>query len=97
MHVWNFAPVWANADLLALGLLNTLKVTSAALGLAAQEFLITDAEVRWLNPTLPEYRFTLGEVPVQVVRLDDLPTAAFVLVGLPVDGQGQDRQADNRQ
>ena len=33
MHVWNFAPVWANADLLALGLLNTLKVTGAALAL----------------------------------------------------------------
>jgi polar amino acid transport system permease protein len=32
MHDWNFAPVWANADLLALGLLNTLKVTGAALG-----------------------------------------------------------------
>jgi polar amino acid transport system permease protein len=31
MHVWNFAPVWANAGLLALGLLNTLKVTGAAL------------------------------------------------------------------
>src|SRR5204863_2298649 len=31
MHVWNFAPIWANADLLALGLLNTLKVTGAAL------------------------------------------------------------------
>ena len=31
MHVWNFAPVWANADLLALGLLNTLRVTGAAL------------------------------------------------------------------
>jgi polar amino acid transport system permease protein len=31
MHAWNFAPVWANADLLALGLLNTLKVTGAAL------------------------------------------------------------------
>ena len=31
MHVWNFAPVCANADLLALGLLNTLKVTGAAL------------------------------------------------------------------
>jgi polar amino acid transport system permease protein len=31
MHVWNFAPVWANADLLALGLLNTLKLTGAAL------------------------------------------------------------------
>ena len=31
MHVWNFAPVWANADLLAQGLLNTLKVTGAAL------------------------------------------------------------------
>ena len=28
---WDFAPVWANADLLALGLLNTLKVTGAAL------------------------------------------------------------------
>src|SRR6188474_792248 len=34
MHVWNFAPVWANADLLALGLLNTLKVTDAALAVA---------------------------------------------------------------
>ena len=31
MHVWNFAPVWANSDLLALGLLNTLRVTGAAL------------------------------------------------------------------
>jgi polar amino acid transport system permease protein len=31
VHIWNFAPVWANADLLALGLLNTLKVTGAAL------------------------------------------------------------------
>jgi len=31
MHAWNFAPVWANADLLALGLVNTLKVTGAAL------------------------------------------------------------------
>src|SRR3982751_5683664 len=31
MHAWNFAPVWANADLLALGLFNTLKVTGAAL------------------------------------------------------------------
>ena len=33
MHVWNFGPVLANADLLALGLLNTLKVTGAALAL----------------------------------------------------------------
>lgn len=31
MHRWDFAPVWANADLLALGLLNTLKVTGWAL------------------------------------------------------------------
>ena len=31
MHVWDFAPVLANADLLALGLLNTLKVTGTAL------------------------------------------------------------------
>jgi polar amino acid transport system permease protein len=31
MHVWNFAPVLAHADLLALGLLNTLKVTATAL------------------------------------------------------------------
>lgn len=31
MHTWDFAPVWANADLLALGLLNTLRVTGAAL------------------------------------------------------------------
>ena len=30
-YVWNFAPVLANADLLALGLLNTLKVTATAL------------------------------------------------------------------
>lgn len=30
-HVWEFGPVWANADLLWLGLLNTLKVTGAAL------------------------------------------------------------------
>jgi polar amino acid transport system permease protein len=33
MHVWNFAPVWANADLLAQGLVNTLKVTGASLAL----------------------------------------------------------------
>ena len=31
MHAWDFAPVWAHADLLALGLLNTLKVTATAL------------------------------------------------------------------
>jgi polar amino acid transport system permease protein len=31
MHTWNFAPVWAHADLLAIGLLNTLKVTGASL------------------------------------------------------------------
>lgn len=31
MHAWDFAPVWAHADLLALGLLNTLKVTFTAL------------------------------------------------------------------
>ena len=31
MHHWDFAPVWAHADLLALGLLNTLKVTATAL------------------------------------------------------------------
>ena len=31
MHVWNFQPVWAHADLLVLGLANTLKVTAAAL------------------------------------------------------------------
>ena len=31
MYAWDFGPVWAHADLLALGLLNTLKVTAAAL------------------------------------------------------------------
>ncbi len=31
MHIWNYAPVWAHADLLALGLWNTLKLTAAAL------------------------------------------------------------------
>ena len=31
MHDWNFAPVLANADLLLLGLANTLKVTGTAL------------------------------------------------------------------
>ena len=33
MHTWDFGPVWAHADLLALGLLNTLRVTAAALAL----------------------------------------------------------------
>ena len=33
MHRWDFGPVWAHADLLALGLLNTLNVTAAALAL----------------------------------------------------------------
>lgn len=31
MYAWDFGPVWAHADLLALGLLNTMKVTAAAL------------------------------------------------------------------
>ncbi len=31
MHAWDFAPVLANADLLLLGLVNTLKVTGTAL------------------------------------------------------------------
>lgn len=31
MHVWDFGPVWAHADLLALGLLNTLRLTATAL------------------------------------------------------------------
>lgn len=31
MYLWDFTPVFANAGLLALGLLNTLKVTGAAL------------------------------------------------------------------
>ena len=31
MPGWDFAPVWANAGLLALGLVNTLKVTGSAL------------------------------------------------------------------
>ena len=30
-YQWDFAPVFANTDLLAQGLLNTLKVTSASL------------------------------------------------------------------
>lgn len=33
MHQWDFAPVWAHADLLALGLWNTLRVTLAALAI----------------------------------------------------------------
>ena len=33
MHAWDFAPVWANAGLLATGLVNTLEVTGAALAL----------------------------------------------------------------
>lgn len=31
MHRWDFGPVWAHADLLALGLLHTLQVTGTAL------------------------------------------------------------------
>ncbi len=31
MHVWDFGPVWANLPLLLQGLLNTLKLTGAAL------------------------------------------------------------------
>lgn len=31
MHAWDFGPAWTHADLLALGLLNTLRVTGAAL------------------------------------------------------------------
>lgn len=31
MHAWNFGPVWAHADLLAAGLLATLRVTGTAL------------------------------------------------------------------
>jgi polar amino acid transport system permease protein len=31
MHQWNFGPVWAHADLLAAGLLATLRVTGTAL------------------------------------------------------------------
>ena len=30
-YQWDFAPVFANADLLAQGLVNTLKVTGASL------------------------------------------------------------------
>ena len=33
MYEWTFAPVWANADLLAAGLLNTLKLTGVSLAL----------------------------------------------------------------
>lgn len=33
MYQWDFSVVWSNMDLLALGLLNTLKVTGAALAL----------------------------------------------------------------
>jgi polar amino acid transport system permease protein len=53
VHVWNFAPVWANADLLALGLLNTLKVTGAALlfgvPLGLLLALLRLAPSRWLS------------------------------------------------
>ena len=31
MHVWDFGPVWGQADLLLLGLLNTLRLTATAL------------------------------------------------------------------
>jgi polar amino acid transport system permease protein len=31
VYEWDFSPVWANAGLLALGLLNTLKITATAL------------------------------------------------------------------
>jgi polar amino acid transport system permease protein len=53
MHAWNFAPVWANADLLALGLLNTLKVTGAALAfgvpLGLMLALMRLSHRRWLS------------------------------------------------
>jgi polar amino acid transport system permease protein len=53
MHVWNFAPVWANADLLFVGLLNTLKVTGAALlfgaPLGLMLALLRLAPSRWLS------------------------------------------------
>ena len=41
-YQWDFAPVFANADLLAQGLLNTLKVTGASLacGLAPSAGLL---------------------------------------------------------
>ncbi len=40
MYRWDFAPVLANADLLALGLLNTLKVTGTALVFGVQLGLV---------------------------------------------------------
>jgi len=59
MHVWNFAPVWANADLLALGLLNTLKVTGAALafgvplGLLLALMRLSPSRLFWFFFALP--------------------------------------------
>ena len=53
MYVWDFSPVWQNMDLLLLGLLNTLKITSTALafgiplGLALA--LLRLAPTRWLS------------------------------------------------
>ena len=52
MHQWDFAPVWAHADLLALGLLNTLKVTATALAFGVPLGLLLAlmrlAPSRWL-------------------------------------------------
>ena len=53
MYEWNFAPVWANADLLLLGLLNTLKITGTALSfgipLGLTLALLRLAPSRWLS------------------------------------------------
>lgn len=53
MYEWNFAPVWANADLLLLGLLNTLKITGTALAfgipLGLTLALLRLAPSRWLS------------------------------------------------
>ncbi|MGE0313651.1 MAG: amino acid ABC transporter permease [Lautropia sp.] len=53
MYSWNFAPVWANAGLLADGLLNTLKITGVALAcgvpLGLAFALARLAPSRWLS------------------------------------------------
>ena len=53
MYRWDFTPVWANADLLLFGFVNTLKVTSTALAfgipLGLVLALLRLAPSRWLS------------------------------------------------
>ncbi len=53
MYQWTFAPVWASADLLAAGLLNTLKLTGVALAfgvpLGLAFALARRARTRWVS------------------------------------------------